>query len=74
MIASARRELDVYEQRYELVSESMVELVDRDAIVPTIDIIKWYHAYSSLNFLLDVASRIGDPGLTAGRPAQKRHP
>ena len=74
LIASTRREVDVYEQRYELFIESIVELVDRDAIVPAIDIIKWYHAYSSLDFLLDVASRIGDSGSIAGRPVPKTRP
>lgn len=53
-IASNRREVKEYEQRYELASEKMAELVDLDVIVPTIDIIKWYHAYGGLKFLLGV--------------------
>lgn len=40
VIASEQREAAAYEQRYEPTSVSMAELVDRDAIVPSIDIIK----------------------------------
>ncbi len=38
-----------YEQRYELGSDMMAKLVDREAIIPTIDIIEWYHAYTGRN-------------------------
>ena len=40
----------------------MAELVDDDAIAPTIEMIKWYHAYDGLKFLLASTSTTGTPG------------
>ena len=53
LIAEKERQLREYEQIYELSSEKMADLVDRDAIVPSIEVIKWYHIYDGLQFLLE---------------------
>ena len=67
LIASKRREVEEYEQRYELASEKMAELVDYESIIPTIHVIKWYHAYAELKFLLKEIPTIGTPGTNTSR-------
>ena len=64
LIASNRRRVEEYEQRYELASAKMTELVDRDAIVPSLEVIKWYHTYAELKFLLETTHTTGTPGTT----------
>ena len=64
LIASNRRKIEEYEQRYELASPKMAELIDRDAIVPSIEVINWYHTYAELKFLLETTPMIGTPGTT----------
>ena len=64
LIASNRRKIEEYEQRYELASASMAELIDRDAIVPSIEVINWYHTYAELKFLLETTPTTGTPGTT----------
>ena len=64
LIASNRRKIEEYEQRYELASPKMAELIDRDAIVPSIEVINWYHTYAELKFLLETTPTIGTPGTT----------
>lgn len=73
-ISSYRRQVQAYEQRYELASETMAELVDDEAIIPTMDIIEWYHAHSTLKFLLDAASAMGSPGTSGARQSQAHLP
>ena len=63
-IAEKRRVLQEYEQRYELSSAEMVDLVDRDAIVPDIEVIKWYQTYDALQFLLAMTPTTGTHGTT----------
>ena len=64
LIASNRRIVQEYEQRYELASDRMAQLVDNDAIVPSIEVIKWYHAYAELKFLLETTPTTGTLGTT----------
>ena len=64
LIASNRRKIEEYEQRYELASPKMAELIDRDAIVPSLEVIKWYHTYAELKFLLETTPTTGTPGIT----------
>ena len=64
LIASNRRKIEEYEQRYELASARMAELIDRDAIVPSIEVINWYHTYAELKFLLETTRTTGTPGTT----------
>ena len=59
-----RKELDVYEKRYELASEKMADLVDNDKVKPSIEIIKWYHLYDELEFLLEMTPTTGTRGTT----------
>ena len=61
-MAECRQELAVYEQTYELPSEKMADLVDNDKIKPSIEIIKWYHLYDELEFLLEMTPTTGTRG------------
>ena len=63
-MAECRQELDVYEKRYELASETMADLVDREIITPSIEVIKWYHLYDELQFLLEMPLTAGTRGTT----------
>ena len=63
-MAECRRELAVYEQTYELPSEKMADLVDREVVMPSIEVIKWYHIYDELRFLLEMTPTTGTPGKT----------
>ena len=63
-IAECRQELAVYEQTYELPSEKMADLVDREVIIPSIEVIKWYHIYDELQFLLEMTPTTGTLGTT----------
>lgn len=49
------RIVEEYEKRYEMTSEEMADLVDRDATIPTIEVIQWYRAYDVLQFFLETA-------------------
>ena len=51
LIAAARSQVAEYEQRHGMTSERMAELVDGDEILPSIEVIKWYHTYDELRFL-----------------------
>ena len=59
LVAEKRRMIAEYEERYEMSSAEMAALVDSDAIVPDIEVIKWYHAYNGLNFLLSTTPTTG---------------
>ena len=61
-MAECRQELSVYEKRYELASEKMAYLVDNDKVKPSIEIIKWYHLYDELEFLLEMTPTTGTRG------------
>ena len=63
-IAEKRRLVAEYEKRYGMTSAEMAALVDNDAIVPTIEVIKWYHAYDGLQFFLETTPTTGTPGTT----------
>ena len=63
-IAEKRAIVEEYEQRYEMSSEEMAALVDNDAIVPTIEVMKWYHAYDGLKFFLETTPTTGTRGIT----------
>ena len=63
-IAEKRRIVEDYEQRYGMSSAEMAELVDNNAIVHTIEMIKWYHAYDGLKFFLETTPTTGTPGTT----------
>ncbi len=64
LIATNRRKIDEYEQRYELPRARMAELVDWDAIIPSIEVIKWYHGYDVLKSLLEITPTTGTHGTT----------
>lgn len=63
-IAEKRRIVAEYERRYEMSSAEMAAKIDSDAIVPTIEMIKWYHAYDGLKFFLETTPTTGTPGTT----------
>ena len=63
-IAEKRRVVAEYERRYEMSSAEMAAKIDSDAIVPTIEMIKWYHAYDGLKFFLETTPTTGTPGTT----------
>ncbi|MYC33071.1 MAG: hypothetical protein F4X64_07835 [Chloroflexi bacterium] len=63
-LVECRKELKEYEQRYELSSEKMAYLVDNDKVKPGIEIIKWYHLYDELEFLLEMTPTTGIRGTT----------
>ena len=65
-IEEKRRIVTEYEKRYEMTSEEMADLVDRDAIIPTIEVIKWYRAYDGLKFFLETTPTAGTPGTITG--------
>lgn len=64
LVAEKQRVIAEYEERYEMSSAEMEALVDSDAIVPDIEVIKWYHAYDGLKFLLATTPTTGTPGTT----------
>ena len=63
-IAEKRRIVAEYEQRYKMSSEEMASKIDNDEIMPTIEMIKWYHAYDGLKFYLETTPTTGTPGTT----------
>lgn len=63
-IAEKRRIVAEYERRYEMSSAEMAAKIDSDAVVPTIEMIKWYHAYDGLKFFLETTPTTGTPGTT----------
>ena len=63
-IAEKRRIVEEYERRYGMSSAEMAELVDNDAIVPTIEVMTWYQAYDGLLFFLETTPTTGTPGTT----------
>jgi len=64
LMAEKERQLQEYEQIYELSSEMMAHLVDNDKIKPSIEVIKWYHIYDGLQFLLETTPTAGTRGTT----------
>ncbi len=64
LVAEKRRILGEYEKRYAMPSAEMAALVDSDAIVPDVEVIKWYHACDWLKFLLATTLTTGTPGTT----------
>ena len=64
LIYELQRIVDDYEQRHAWTSEEMVQLVDDNTIVPSIEVIKWYHTYAELRFLVETTHMIGTPGTT----------
>ena len=64
LIEENRRVLREYEQRYEMSSARMAQLVDQDAITPDTEVIKWYHIYDELQFLLATTPTTGIRGTT----------
>ena len=73
LIASNRRKIEEYEQRYELASPKMAELIDRDAIVPSIEVINWYHTYAELKFLLETTPTLDTLGQLQHSPRHGEH-
>ena len=63
-ITEKRAIVEKYEQRYKMSSEEMASKIDNDEIVPTIEMIKWYHAYNGLKFFLEMTPTTGTPGTT----------
>ena len=63
-IAEKRAIVEECEQRYKMSSEEMASKIDNDEIVPTIEMIKWYHAYDGLKFYLETTPTTGTPGTT----------
>ncbi len=64
LIEESRRKIKEYEQRYELLSAEMANLVDQDEIAPSIEMIKWYHTYDELKFLIAKTPMAGIHGTT----------
>ena len=64
LMAEKERQLREYEQIYELSSEKMAYLVDNDKVKPSIEVIKWYHIYDGLQFLLETTPTAGTRGTT----------
>ena len=63
-IAEKRAIVAEYEQIYEMSSEEMAAKIDNDEIVPSIEMIKWYHAYDGLKFYLEMTPMTGILGTT----------
>ena len=62
LIAEKERQIQEYEQIYELSSEKMADLVDNDKVKPSVEVIKWYHIYDGLQFLLETTPTAGTRG------------
>ena len=65
-IEEKRRIVADYEKRYQMTSAEMADFVDRDAIIPTIEVLQWYRAYDGLKFFLETTPTAGTPGTTTG--------
>ena len=63
-IAEKRRIVAECEERYGMSSAEMAELVDNDAVVPTIEVMTWYQAYDVLQYLIETTPTTGTPGTT----------
>ena len=62
LIAEKERQIQEYEQIYELSSEKMADLVDNDKVKPSVEVIKWYYIYDGLQFLLETTPTAGTRG------------
>ncbi len=62
MIEEQRRIVEKYEQSYDMLSAELADLVDRDAIEPTIEVMTWYQAYDVLQFLIATTPTTGTRG------------
>ena len=62
MIEEKRRIVEEYEQSYDMSSAELADLVDRDAIDPTIEVMTWYQAYDVLQFLIATTPTTGTRG------------
>ncbi len=65
LVAETQRLITEYRKRYAMSSAEMAALVDSDAIVPDIEVIKRYHAYHGLKFLLATSHTTGTARTTA---------
>ena len=70
LVAEKRQAIEEYEKQYGMSSAEMAALVDRDEIAPTIEVIKWYHAYDGLKFLIETTPTTGTRG-TITEPSTK---
>ena len=64
LIAEKQRIVQDYERRYGMPSAELVSRIDREEIVPTIEEVKWYHAYDALKFFSETTPMTGIPGTT----------
>ena len=62
MIEEKRRIVKGYERQYDMSSEDMTDRVDRDSIVPTIEVMTWYQTYDVLQSLLKMTHTDGTRG------------
>ena len=64
MLAEAERKMREYEVRYEMSSENMAELLERYAIRPTAEVLRWYSAYQGAILLRERTPTTGTLGTT----------
>ena len=62
MIEEKQRIVNGYERRYGMSSEEMTDQVDRDSIMPTIEVMTWYQTYDVLKSLLELTHTDGTRG------------
>lgn len=62
MIEEKRSVVEGYEREHGMSSDEMADRVDRDSIVPTVEVMKWYQAYDVLKSLLETTPTTGTPG------------
>ncbi len=70
-IEEKRRIVADYEKRYQMTSAEMADLVDRNAIIPTIEVLQWYRAYDGLKFFLETTPTIATPKTINGTPTSE---
>ena len=62
MIEDKQRIVTGYERRYGMSSKEMTDGVDRDLIVPTIEVMTWYQTYDVLQSLREMTHTDGTLG------------
>ena len=72
MLKQKQEEMREFERRYEMSSEEMVDLFERDEIRPTAEVLRWYQVYHAVQYILEMTPTTGTPGTTTAqsmRPA-----
>ena len=67
MLKQKQDELREYEGRYEMSSEEMSGLLERDEIRPTAEVLRWYQVYHAVRYILETTPTTGTLGTTTAQ-------